>query len=1036
MLQVTLDPSLIAINSTDTEAKADIAVTISGISWKDGEAFPQKSQPVTGPDVDEIKKFIYPWKWSGEEPPLKFKLYWVLSNNPPVPNNMLLTVDPPVAQILENFNTDLNNLKSYYDALYDKRLFPGDSVSNLDLYWNYQTSNRQDIVFSDTDYPNEDSGNKLNTGFFISAISICGQELPPLNQLCNLVYFCKDQTITIPGNTKGFLLFPDDDNRWKPMQQNGDFIHPMDDLYYVEYANYNSIPTRVYCPVTPLPTKVSGAENPIQLRKGGNFLGHVDLQAKDIEDQMPSIIYTAGHSFNLPHWFYNFLEKKKEVLYFDNNVLSPADYKKWIQQLNDFLWCTLRDNLGFGYFPESDGNSLFTRVIRAYCDMDGEVNTLSQEDQISYWKNFHEISEKLIKSVYNENLSYSSFSELENPGLNKWKDLVSNKLFNNEQILYSEGYEVLPPKLESRLQSTLQNLEPTEVTEGFKISIDDWLHKWSEFLIELESNALLQTRVVFTQWYSLDLKTAGMDMEKKLGGFKSQEDRFIKTLTWFEKVFSNASEIKELQKEGISVFYQDKILESLKADLDSTSNKITNDILEAVKEYANQRIGTAKPEEKTFYPVSTDPFSLQVQTPLTWFDFLSSILDEDGKIDTAVKKEINITFSIPPNIQLKVDKLEDTPIGEDDLNDEIAGHIVLTRRADALNLNNEKKNFSNNPWRYLNWAKVQGVIINEPKPYDFTNSYISPVFLPETDGNKNSFLQLSNEKLSLVAGHETNNDEPNDGEPPLGYLKYIFDEAHVAYAFWYGYWYNFAGFVALNSGVLPRAIRKDDMWNIPNPDPKLDETDETKPLIKGYHHLRRVPVSKVRIEAKRSDGKTDVLPTPKGLLPLAFELSEWKTNLLSNPSLTADEIQAIKQNEQIHYLLADGVKNEFSQNEIQLTLRKPTTSFWNWYAWIGQESTTKINTVKKTVAQIALERDIKMRDRSAVNNKEVKEHLIDTATENVFIVSIEKLFPVKEAEVQWGVISINDSDYGLDDFASVLKAKIDVTKQMVIKKQN
>ncbi|MEO6550847.1 MAG: hypothetical protein ABIN94_22785 [Ferruginibacter sp.] len=1125
MLQVILDPSLIAKEQSAAGTKADIAITISGISWQHGAAFPETPTQPPAPDIDKLKKFIYPWGWSGIEIPVKFKLYWVLTDNTIAPGYVLLDVAAPV---LPDFAPDLESIKYHYDSVYSKRLFPNNTVSDLDLCWNYDTANNREIEFSDS-APVDNAGQKTNTGFFISAISKCGQALPPLNQVANLVYFCKQQPFTIPDGSseiKGFVIFPFDGQRWA-----GDIDIPEhapndSNLYRLVYDEYNDIRTTVYCPVTPLALKPTEEElkNPIQLRdEHANFLGHLNLKVNDTEDQIPSIVFAAGHFFNLPVLFLDFLNKNKSKIY----KIPEQDftkYKDWLQLLNNFLWSSVRDSLGFGFKSESDGGSLEKRIVRQYCSeygkvKDGSISSVEAERQ-EYWKQFSDILKEFSKTKFwqqhnskNEITSqyWNNIFDPEMPGdyLKCTISLVEEAVRKYGQV---PGLELARMDENIRIQiSRLQKIELEESADTDKW-VDQWVENWSLFLTALQQNPILPARIIFCQWKKLPLSAVLMK-EIDISGLEiivepvpneseaAQRERegkiiaVLKQLKWYETVFSTAGELSELQKEALGVGYKEKIIQELKTSLDIQPEMVTKNILGAISDYCNDRID----DTKEFYPEITDPFKITDWQPaLTWTNFLASLefisnpaekstFQKD--IEVAAKKVIEIPFNIPPNVQLQVDKFENTDPGQEDLNDEIAGNIVLMRRANSIN---NDADFTHKAWRYLNWAKVQAV--SDPSVRDLEQRYISPVFLPETEGYKNSFLQISNEKLSLVSGHETNKEDNEDEEIPDGFFKYHFDENHQGYALWYGYHYKFAGFVALNSGVLPKLIRSNpDSWNIP----LIDDTELEKrqfPHEAPYPHLRRVPVSKVRIATRKMYRNTaqDIRAVPKGLLPLAFELAEWKTNILAskiNPetqqALTAANEAEVKQNEQVYYLLAEGneIEGEYNQSEIQLALKKPTTSFWNWYAWLGNEGNIitdqkfpkrkdsagierntdqsdfmldeeqgkfyRVDAVGhrveengnyiesdpfKRIKHLGLEKELTLRtDSRDGKTPETKNPLIDPAIGNSYIITLEKLFPEKNI-VTWGKISIpadpgdNLFLFGLKDTSVNLKIRTSQTE--------
>ncbi|HMS09568.1 MAG TPA: hypothetical protein PKE66_08800, partial [Pyrinomonadaceae bacterium] len=298
------------------------------------------------------------------------------------------------------------------------------------------------------------------------------------------------------------------------------------------------------------------------------------------------------------------------------------------------------------------------------------------------------------------------------------------------------------------------------------------------------------------------------------------------------------------------------------------------------------------------------------------------------------------------------------------------------------------------------------------KPVSLRRDYFIPSLLPEelideanlvggpgdshaASSIKNVFLPLTNERLSLPAGHdlyeETEEFDAADKELRKYLFQYLFENGSgndrtavpAAYALWYGYLYNFAGFVVLNSGVLPEVLRNNsDDWLIPKVEiPAGDIVDGTL-----YKHLRRVRFSKAYCEVSGTNGK-NLIRIPTGLLTIASELKEPEIE----PTMP-DESENIE--DRATYLLFDQAKGR-NQESLQINLGKPMTTFWNWYAWRGDEfvdeGKKKLNTV--------LEREFEIRNQpQKKHDGEENEYLDDPALENVLRIDVEQLHPTRQDE--------------------------------------
>src|SRR5690606_9371393 len=134
------------------------------------------------------------------------------------------------------------------------------------------------------------------------------------------------------------------------------------------------------------------------------------------------------------------------------------------------------------------------------------------------------------------------------------------------------------------------------------------------------------------------------------------------------------------------------------------------------------------------------------------------------------------------------------------------------------------------------------------------------------------YLTIGNENLSLAAGHNTYSDIEFDDVNEAEVTEYIYhgfaEQNKSAYALWYGEQYEFKAFVVLNSGALPKELRLEESLNKPTEHPEIENGVP-------YNHLRRVPVGAGRVRVSRPGG-VEVLSPPQDLLPLTYELPEWR----------------------------------------------------------------------------------------------------------------------------------------------------------------
>lgn len=1141
-----MDLSLLtSVDPLAGEENLQASLTMTGVYWDNGthssvpmpdiwlQSTISDHNPLTSdPVIRDMQDAFYPWNWAA---PSALRLFWLEKTGETHTlirdsDGHALFTDIGIAPAADGrYGNDLRRLKEYSQAHFNATLWPaaGSPPYRFDpcaVHWDGAT---RDVDFTDAEVP------QVNTGFLKAAVAQAAQRIPPLNTGL-LLAFLGAGRVTAPAGATHVMAVPTGGTWWtaasgSPFEPYIDAVRGQIDYAPALLTQYHAdLRLVAACGITALKDDEPLNNESIQLRDPhGDFLGHVQLQVHDVEDQLPSLMYAAGRFFDLPRWFHAFLSHHREKL--ARPVGVPFDeYRLFVGGLNGFLWSSVRDSLGFGYRDESDGNSLLRRVVRKYCDDysqgRAQVHMLDEGQQATYWTDYNHIMQQIKDAQFWE--TQDSASKISD---DYWKKVFSPYAAGLpgtglpgpevcglpflEKAVRDYGRDLGLARISDEAMKSVADLLDIPSTEDALSPawISQWLAGWAAFLDTLEREPLLQQRMLFCQWKALPWKEVAMDqldlsdldivLEAPPGETASARKvreakiaRMLQQLQWYEQVFSAAGDLRELQKEALAVSYKAPLVQALKDSLMAGPDVLVERVVSGIGQYAAARIGS--PEK--YFPVLADPLSWP-GISLSWNDFMSFLQDpaaatpgmppQQQIMREALQKEIEITFDVPPFLQLKVDALEGVASGpamaeDGDLNDEIAGHIVVMRRGNTIN---DPDDFHGQPWRYLNWAQVE--IVQNNGSYALQNRYVHPVCLPETDGAKNAFLQLSNEKLSLISGHRTHMDQ--DGIPFDG-CTYLFDYTRPSYALWYGFHYKFAGFVALNSGVLPAMIREaPDAWNIPLTD-EAALTALQIPHEASYYHLRRVPVSKVRVDVHRVEGTalSNVLPLPRGLMPLAFELPEWKSNILArmaggpNPAIAAERM-AVRQQEQVHYLLADGAER-YDQKEIRLTLRKPTTSFWNWYAWLGKDTDAETrdrfperedttgrkrptdqqghmldkgedgryylvdedghrildeqgrdieSSPYKRVKHIALERELLRRSGTAAKSGHaVDDPLIDTALENTYIVSMQKLFPERE-EIKWGTVTIPGDPgdplfvHGLRDVASTVHVQASGTAQ-------
>ena len=480
---------------------------------------------------------------------------------------------------------------------------------------------------------------------------------------------------------------------------------------------------------------------------------------------------------------------------------------------------------------------------------------------------------------------------------------------------------------------------------------------------------------------------------------KGDPTEFRNLLRFFEQLCSSAElpSLWEVQLGAVAVSYRRNIFAYDANAAESIEVQVTANVRTAIAQFFEARMNGSL---KGYTPIWTkkDPLSnppeVLADFKLTWPDFLK---DVDGFLQNSQTDQLKIEggiadhiysalfpsaqkmYNTPPPVRLTVDMLSpgfDASSNTYDVNDEIAGHIVLTRRGSAVG----EASTGGAEWRCLNWVRCSVQTSNgngsEGTPLD--SPFVIPAFLAEISEARRPFLQLTNEKLSVIAGHQTfpdpdqqapgNSNGDQSGDTGIHYY-FDPDPQHLAKAFWYGYYYDLAGFVALNTGALPGFLC-DGARNLPKQ--TFGNDDLSDAFIKHYQHLRRVPIRPVGAEV------TPAL-VPESLLPIAKELAEWWPN---------------EEHQEQHWFLLAEETDQYTQKALSLILSLPTTTFWDWYAWKGADATPQER-------MEALTRDIQSRvDATSGKNRVSLKPLTDPAAEKRLVFVIEQLFPEnKEVDV-------------------------------------
>jgi hypothetical protein len=975
MLTLHLDSSLLNSAKPEEVFKPELTLMLNGLNWEKGKKLPDGWETPTDDEVKNIiKKTLYPWRWNQPE---EILIVWLDKNNKLLTEEDGVTPKPTIIKLtkptLKDYKDDIISLKKHIELTLNKELgLDINKIRKNQIIWATK-STVEEIEINDTYEINKDSeiiGNE--TGFLKAAIGQYAQNIPPLNQGLNLAFFANDEKVTVPPLAISFVAFLVGGESWDNYDLNQ--IKTDENFVTLNYkpTTLGSITElQVYSSITPITSKATANTSVIKLRDDdGNFEGTVKIDAKDEEDWTNGIQKRIGAYFDLPKLFYEYLKDNAESLKFDKSMAHKIqEHITWLKKIDEYFWAVSRDTLGFGFQNGGDDSSIVHHLVLEFSNNEiGNLHSLNEETKIQeYWNKYKEIKESIEPKVKKLDKTHYDTAE-------KWRNLFVEKFLDDK-----EANAQFKKVIEGCCLLSNMHVDKITISE-LNETIKRWLEAW-ENMIDLFDDTTFQKEMVLVQWNKVKFSELDVKYESIL-------------MKYLEKVLENINDLRGYFKESLVKIKEIKL----------PDNEILKSTRENIIKYSENRIKTNSDK----YPQIVDPFKLDING-LSFMKFnekIEEVLMEqmektDAEIEIIKKDTYEVvrrrlfphksflkpgtekTFLNPPAVRLKVDTVTtNTQTGNtndaDDINNEIAGHIILIRRCDqpGLEPTNEK-------WNYLNK-------VTEPK---FKNHFIIPASVPEVNEAKKPYLEISNEKLSIIAGDA--NQFQEDKENLKEYLRYAENENEQK-EFWYGHKYNFAGFVAHNSGVLPKYLRKpEENWNVPNLDFKSIIEKAPIQISEVYLHLRRVPVSKVRVSPKEK-----IKPLPQGLLPLAFELPEWKRLVPEQGKKTISEEDDKKDHEQVHYLLAKG--DNFRQESITLELRKPATPFWNWYAWMGKELEKELihksnsGDITKKLRIWAKEidnRNRRIKNKEGEEEKDKIKYFCDPAVEDGIVIKVKRVFP-------------------------------------------
>ncbi|MBO9690723.1 hypothetical protein [Chryseobacterium sp.] len=941
MIHIQLDPSVVTVKDT-----FGISLSLAGVYIdKEEETLPEILRNGTINDnnpLEDLARVLYPWYWV--EKPQKLLLYFYREDNSDPLNpyrqiNRSFIFDVN-AHNFDDAENDINKLISCYNEELNKCIVTGQTINK----------NKISAVNKAGDIHLEDAQDSIPEGYLIGAIAGKAQKLAPLNEALSLVFFAADNFDFDNADNRPithFAAFPIDSEDWIPKDdlapewdKNG-FMQKK----YLRKINGESYAVNVHSAVTPIP-KPDQTKHGIKLRdQFANFDGTLTtLDVNDTEDWSEKWLEKLFYHINPLEEIEGFISR------YDVKDKTMDDVRQNIKDMSRLFFrgvvLELRNHIAFGEIweeKESRKELVDTKfhqsireTLKTQLDYDQEKLKSIALKLVDYQPDWKKLSQYLIAS-FNEDEQIKGKITFFSRIIEK---TISNGEFNSDNFL---------SKWKEEIGLIYKTIKINGRKEQWVLSCITESAKYTDF------------RTIDSQGHSKDVKLYDM--------FTCKESwNILEALRTDIPVYGNyfvpADELR------LKAFKQ-KYLKFLSPQNIEVQGK------ERSPEYFESHEFQWRLILKCFFHIADENLTLDTEELKLSFLQLRALIKRCFTVVNLMREEKKsfdkVMYSnIPPvRIRLntaveKLDMKEDRALRilktsqdpDDDLFDEIGGYVVIQTRSKNIN---DKASFETE-WKYLNRCKVNHVQFEKEAGkkklkkthHSFDTSFLIPSFLPKfstDEENKEEpdfsfrqrFVEVKNEKNSLVAGFQKTNNDFETGNQSINegdvMLENIFDIKtdsttgqiikHVPYAYFYGYHYQFKAYVVLNSGVLPPELRNGSLTSFKE---KL-EIGITENIC-DFHFLRRVPVSAPRISSCSDIIKETEVPVPalpEGLKLLTYELKPYQEIREKFYGIKDQTDKASQQDLPVTLL-------HNRSGKILLTLKKPSTHFWNWYAWTALQS--------------------------------------------------------------------------------------------------
>ena len=917
-------------------------------------------------DFSEWQSHFLPWNW----PNVNRWVFWEIDGG------TLARLDDiaPRVEDLSDFENDAEKLKEFYAEELSKRI-PETAGIDFDhaVCWPASIADRTTVTRDEFSTPPF-----LFNGTMLGKTSGFSVALPPMNVALKMCHFVDIPEGWIDKTIVAFPLFNDPSGDELDWGQDEPSV-TLDAASQIVTAEYNvdgavrKLVSRGAEVARTVETESSLVRIHSEADNDESSLCAKNMRIFDTEDWMRGLRRRASSFFDTPRLLLDFAFSKVSQL----QELTEEEHvflKVALEACREFVWHAGRDIANFGQHADRSDSDLAISIVQ-----------LVSIEPIPAGNVIRDLADRFHGFRVNKDL---------------WKGIIET----TGAIVDGAG-KLKHPELNTIYAKTQQ---PIPALPSAKFAVE-FLRSLDQFVSLLRDPELMpdiireQWKVVLTdaeyENYKPHLNSVLERLENDLAGFYAE---LLISKYWKSIIDLQGSDLLSVGEQLSDHPESDSLnlsLDGYETEL-ALSMRIHDALIASADSYWLARF-TDTEFEPNLEPTD-NPF--QAGSILELPDFEEFVLNKILPIDIEGAQPswflfpwINETYANPPSVQFQIDQItstfandsrEDSADENDrDLQERLAGGVLFGKRFTP----------DEQDWNTYNLATPSLPL--EADPYSFENALLIPASINEVNGERNIHLEVSNENATLVGqtpirfvDMESEDDRTRDEEEMFFNVGLNVPQGAALTALFYGQQYEFALGYLLNTGVLPLPLRQTDSLVLPKPE--FEDLSSLAPA--SYTHQRRVPVSNLRLTESVADaGRSRVFKKvtfpaiEQEVFPITFDMPEWKArgNDADGTLETDDEVFNTRDRDLV-LLFSDEAQFDFQ-------IGKPSTGFWNWYAWMGPEFGGAAT--EEVAGELREFREAQEFDPTSITEELQKPvyEIDDPAISNFLLIEVRSTFPNK-----------------------------------------